>query len=778
MKHKKYLIFWAMVFVVALFATCTGTQSGEEVAVVPDKIDFNYHVKPILSDKCFKCHGPDPNHREAGFRLDTEEGAFKALEDNPEAFAIVKGNVEKSDLVSRVFSDDPTYMMPPPDSHLSLTDYEKIVLRKWITQGAPYKKHWAFIPPERSPVPKVKNDAWPANEIDYFVLAKMEEKGFKPSPKADKERLIRRLAFDLTGLPPTLELADWFLANESPNAYEQLVDTLLASSDYGERMAAYWLDIARYGDSHGYQDDLPRTMWPWRDWVIRAFNENMPYDRFVTWQLAGDLLPNANREQILASAFNRNHKISQEGGIIDEEYRVEYVLDRVNTFGKAFLAASFECSRCHDHKYDPYLQKEYFEVSDFFNRVPETGFVMNLTTPKPFMKITKEDLNGVLSFLNAKNELKDEDDTIEQMVMQDVPGIRKTYVLDRGEYDKHGAEVSAGTPESIMPFDTTKFAPDRLGLAKWLFDPNNPLPARVMMNRLWQELFGKGLVETAEDFGNQGKLPTHPELLDWLAVEFRESGWDMKKMLKEMAMTATYRQSSVVDERIRERDPSNEWLARGSRYRLNAEMIRDNLLATSGLLDREIGGPSVKPYQPPGLWEAVSVGAGLIRGESTYVVDTLDGLYRRSLYTYWRKTMPPPSMLTFDEPARELCEVRRTRTSTPLQALTLMNDPQVLEAARVLAYKIVAKPGLTDEERVAEAFRTILIRYPGEVEKKTLEDYYEDQLEIFNKDKKSAEKLLNVGYYPQNRQLDQAKCAAMMQVITTIYNLDETISKS
>lgn len=743
-------------------------------AGVKGKVDFNFHVKPILSDKCFACHGPDEKKRQADFRLDTEEGAFKALKSNAGHFAIVKGDPDASYLVKRIYSEDPLFRMPPMESNLALTDAEKSVLKRWIEQGAEYKKHWAFIPPSKPELPDAPAD-WVLNEVDNFIWAKQQEVELRPNPTADKERLIRRVSFDLTGLPPTLDQVDEYLKDDSPKAYEKVVDELLASTAYGERWANYWLDVARYGDSHGYQDDLPRVMWPWRDWVIHAFNNNLPYDKFVTWQLAGDLLPDASAEQILATGFNRNHKITQEGGVIPEEYRTEYVVDRTNTFGKAFLGISLECSRCHDHKYDPVSQKNFYSVYSFFNQANEKGLINYGELPKPNIAITQKELKDILKFVNGK--AIGPKDTVRVMVMRD-DNPRKTFVLDRGVYDAPtDVEVSPDAPAAILRYDTGVYGSNRLGLAKWLFDPQNPLTSRVMVNRLWQEVFGRGIVATSDDFGNQGALPTHPQLLDYLAVRFVESGWDIKQMLKLMVMSATYRQSSASDDKQREKDPDNVYLARSSRYRLNTEMIRDNILFSSGLLNREIGGPSVKPYQPEGLWEAIAVGVKG-RGESEYIPDQGDKLYRRSLYTYWRKTIPPPSMLIFDAPLKEFCEVKRVRTSTPLQALNLLNDPQMLEAARVLATRLVENTALSQEEKISLAFRKIISRRPGAEEVEILMQSYQQEHARFQAHPEEAEKFLNVGAYPHNEKLDAVQCAAMMHVVTLLYNLDEAISKS
>lgn len=732
---------------------------------VPDQVDFNLHVRPLLSDRCFTCHGPDANKRESGYRLDTEEGAYAALKDRPDVFGIVPGNVEASEVVKRINSEDPSLVMPPPASNLSLSPTEKEILIKWIDQGAKWKKHWSFIPLAEQPSPK--NASWAQNEIDNWVAQKYEEKGFLPAKKATKERLLRRTSFDLTGLPPSDALRASFLADNSPNAFEKAIDQLIESPAYGEHMATSWLDLARYSDTHGYQDDLERIMWPWRDWVIKAFNENMAYDKFVTWQLAGDLLPNPTKEQILATAFNRNHKITQEGGVIEEEYRVEYVTDRVNTFGKAFLGLTLECAKCHDHKYDPISQKEFFSVYSFFNSVPEKGRIDYGEIPGPKIKISDADLKGILEFVNASNFKGDD---LSLMVMKDSVKPRPTYVLNRGQYDAHGEQVYPTTPAAVNPFGN-ELSKDRMGLAKWLFDEKNPLTARVAVNRIWQSFFGKGLVNTPADFGNQGSLPSHPELLDDLAYEFMTSGWDIQAIQRKILLSATYQQSSKLSPELLEQDPENKWLTRGPRYRMTFEMIRDNVLAASGLLDREIGGPSVKPYQPDGLWAETTSGVGL----TNYIPDKGSSLYRRSLYTFWKRTVPPPAMLTFDAASRDLCEVDRQNTNTPLQALVMMNDPQILEASRVLAYQVI-KEGTSEDDRLRLAFEKVLGRSPSKKESEILTSFLTKEKERFTKAPHQAEAYLTVGQYPQENQTPEV--AAYMSMINTIFNLDEAISKT
>ena len=742
---------------------------------IPDEISFNFHVKPIISDKCFACHGPDANKRKAGLRLDDEAGAKSELVENPGKYAIIPSEPDQSELIARIFSDDENVMMPPPDSHLQLSDLEKAILKKWIDQGAAYELHWSFVPPEKSALPIVKDKDWPQNEIDFFILNAMERIGLSPSLPASKEKLIRRLSLDITGLPPSVGELHRFVLSVDEIKYEEAIDYYLNKPAYGEHLTRDWLDVARYADSHGYQDDSYRTMWPWRDWVIHAFNENMSYNQFLKWQIAGDLLPDANLEQIMATGFNRNHPITQEGGVIDEEYRSTYVSDRTNTLGKGILGLTLECAKCHDHKYDPISQKDYFSMYAFFNNVNEKGLQMDAVQAKnrkyyadaPFITIDDERAEGIFSFLNYSDTVP-----VKVMVMND-SAYRETHVLSRGEYNAPADIVEASTPAIVMEFDES-YPKNRLGLAQWLTDNKNPLTARVYVNRLWALVFGKGIVTTVEDFGNQGALPTHPELLDWLAVDFMEHGWDIKYLLKKIVTSATYQQSSAMPPEKKKSDPENMYYARGPRYRLGAEEIRDYMLATSGLLHGEIGGPSVKPYQPPGLWEETNAGGN--RGILTsYVPDTGDKLYRRSLYTFWKRTLPPPSMAIFDAPNRDLCEVRRQKTNTPLQALALQNDEQILEGARVLAENI-SKGASASQEAVQAMFQHILLRNPTDRELGRMVDYFDQNMEIFSKESDKAEKLIAIGEHASHAS-DTAKTAALMMVAQVLYNLDETITK-
>lgn len=759
-------------FLIYLIEACNNTSATYQGGKLPQIVSYNFDIRPILSDKCFACHGPDENKREAGLRLDIEEDAFAALKEHPDAHALVAGKPEFSQVFLRITTHDSSLLMPPPASNLKLSPYEVQLIEKWIKQGAKYEKHWAFIIPQKPALPEVKNKTWVKNDIDYFILQKMEEKGLEPNEEADKERLLKRLCLDLLGLPPTLEMMDGFLADNSPDAYEKMLDKLMQHPAYGEKMSVHWLDLARYADSHGYQDDGYRTQWPWRDWVIHAFNTNMPYDQFVSWQLAGDLLPEATKEQMLATGFNRNHKITEEGGVIPEEYRFMYVADRTDLFGKGLLGVTLECAQCHDHKYDPFSQKEYYQLYSFFNNIKEVGIESVIGGPetyakKPLMEITNEDIKDILSFVN-----KQDTQQLIVSIMGDLDTLRKTHVLIRGNYETFGEEVAPATPAAILPFDSTKYTGNRLGLAGWLFDKNNPLTARVYANILWQEFFGRGIVKTSGDFGMQGELPSHPALLDWLAVDFMEHDWDIKRFVKQMLMSAAYKQSAVATKEKLATDPENIYLSRGPRYRIHAEFIRDVVLASSGLLNHSIGGPSVKPYQPEGLWEGATSGRGLL---SIYVQDHGEKIYRRGMYTLIKRTVPPPTMAIFDASNRDICEVRRLKTNTPLQALVMMNDPTVLEASRVLAAALLKEP-LEGNEKIVKAFRTIVARNPRDREVEILSNYYNSQLQSI--DEASAAKMLAVGEYPVDETIDKKKLAALMRVIATIYNMEETITKT
>ena len=1064
------------IFCLAVFLFSCQPDLPEEVAVayekLPEALDFNVHVKPILSDKCYLCHGPDKASQKAGLQLDIAEAAYNELPESPGKFAIKPGSLKKSEVFHRILAEDEEVVMPPSESNLKLSDYEKAVIIKWIEEGAEYKPHWAFIPAEKQNPPETKFADWAKNPIDQFVGKRLEEESLTPATSAPKEILLRRLSLDLTGLPPSIAEIESFKNDDSPEAYEKQVDRLLASKHYGEKMAADWMDLARFADTHGYSVDRYRDMSPWRDWVIKSFNKNMPYDQFITWQLAGDLLPNATKEQRLATGFNRLHPQNMEGGIVEEEFKVEYVLDRVNTAGTAFMGLTLGCARCHDHKYDPISQKEYFEMSSFFNNVNEAGQISwDNALPVPTMLWPTEKQEKLLALLEknvkekeqAKEEIAEEESTAfqrwleaekyqqlaqsknlkgmlalfnfdgnslsnkinpsqqgkmkrqssnkelpeftkgaekeglllngdtwfdcakigmfkrsepfsvgievnipksvkdgvifhrgsgaalynfkgfhlalkdnrmqllmahtapdnaiieyaediprdewvqltvtydgsskadgyklfvngeeaftevvvdnlykdivfyegtlggipgiqigaryrgqgiggakvdditifdrmltplevlqlakssafnqitektkeqltkqeiewlfeyylhqqsapynsalqtleiarteqaeslnqvqEVMVMKEMPEPRKTYLLERGQYDAHGEEVFPNTPESVLPMPEA-LPKNRLGFAQWLTHKEHPLTARVAVNRYWQNLFGRGLVNTTEDFGNQGELPSHRELLDWLAVSFRESGWDVKALMKSMVMSATYRQNSKTSKKLRERDPHNILLARGPTVRLSSEMLRDNALSASGLLNRKIGGKSVKPYQPAGLW---------VMNSSKYVRDTGDKLYRRSLYTFWKRTVPHPTLSTFDQPERSECTVRRQKTNTPLQALVLLNDPAFVEACRVMGETITKHA--SPEAGIKNIYTKLTAQ---ELKPQELEVLLKLQKAEYEKFKQHPEKSigwLNTGEYRVNVSLDQALVAANTVVASTILNSDASITK-
>jgi len=1062
-------IFWLIIL--GTFISSCSLNMPDEVAAayqdLPEQIDFNFDVKPILSDRCYTCHGPDENSRKAGLRLDLEEIALKKLASGN--FAFKPGKPSNSESVRRILSEDPEIQMPPPDVHLSLNAREKATIIKWIEQGAEWKQHWAFAKPEKPQIPLIDESSWPAhNPIDNFVQQKLKRKDLQPSASASKERLLRRVSMDLTGLPPTIDEIDSFLQNESAGAYEQVVDRLLSSDAYAERLALDWMDISRYADSHGLHADGWRLMWPWRDWVINAFKDNMSYDQFVSWQLAGDLIPNATREQKLATAFNRNHPMTAEGGAIEEEFRLNYVWDRTETVGTALLGLTINCARCHDHKYDPISQQDYYQLTSFFNNVKELGMTGDdgnygpmlalpdaatedklkelaeeINEKEKQLQLTKEELAGLekyiadlpgdfeknglighypldklkkrtgeqkgyyvdgnsnatsreapliqegvkgkslrftgeydelslqnipnfewtdafsaglwmnttkreagltqtlvgtsgqknnfwrgwdfyldsLNHLNARlihslphnyihvrskdsiktNEWKhvaftydgggkakglnlyidglDVDTSIpydrlyksiktvrsathelyneavkvaksyraftgengifkgrlddiylysralsapeikalagvetdktkaapqywvarntevknaekelsslraqwldhmqpvmEVMVMEEMPQARTPYLYNRGDYEQPIRPVETNTPEALPAFPED-YPKNRLGLAKWIFSKDNPLTARVTVNRYWQMLFGTGLVSTPQDFGVQGALPTHPELLNWLAISFQENNWDVKALLKTIVMSHTYRQSSYTSEKLREKDPMNKLLARANSYRLPAEMIRDNALAASGLLVHQLGGESVKPYQPGNLWiEKNSFSHKLLNYKETKG----DSLYRRGLYTFIRRTAPHPAMTAFDVPSREVCIVKRENTNTPLQALVLLNDIQFVEASKILAERMQKEGGETLEEQIDYAFKLAVSRSPKKEESEILRDLYMSQSQRFKANPKEAKALLAIGEKDVDQSLSHDKTAALAIVANTILNHDETYMK-
>jgi hypothetical protein len=1018
------------ILTVLLGGQLIAARSARATDPVPATIDFNRQIRPILSANCFACHGPDVKARKAKLRLDIKQGALALSRSGGPI--ILPGKSSASELIGRITARADAQVMPPPASGKKLTQAEIDLLRRWVDQGAPWATHWAFVPPQRPAPPRVTDRTWVRNAIDRFILSPLEARGWKPSPEADKATLLRRLTLDLTGLPPTPDEVDAFLADSAPNAYERVVDRLLGSPRYGEQMALHWLDAARYADSNGYEDDYERFMWRWRDWVIDAFNRNMPFDQFTIEQLAGDLLPQATLDQRIATGFNRNHRINTEDGVIAEEWRVETVVDRVETTASVWLGLTMGCARCHDHKYDPITQKEFYQFFAFFNNVAETGSGPEqpvnhppfIAAPRPFEQTRLRALEaaiaraaqevkekeprlaelqgawektaavarpsidwvvlapkevtsaakaklemlpdksiraaganknddrltvvaeaGLKEIIAVRLEILDEDrspltggnqstegtvlladvgvqvngravklvsasSTYSQpdhpitaaidsdpktgwsafphhedphyavfafdkpipntqptkvvirlelhaqspqhqrgrfrlsitgagaphdrggipvpllnivrtptgqrtaaqqkaltayfrahhagavteadrklratvkakqayetrlptvMVMADLPAPRAAFILVRGQYDRHGEKVSSGLPAALWP-KPGRPARNRLDLARWLVDPNHPLTTRVAVNRLWEQFFGVGLVKTTEDFGTQGEPPSHPELLDWLATEFVRLGWDLKALQKVIVMSATYRQASNVSPGLQKRDPENRWLARGPRFRLQAELIRDNALAISGLLVDQLGGPSVRPYQPAGVWNETSSSGNL----QNYQHDQASGLYRRSVYTMWKRTAAPPTMLLFDSPSREVCQVKRSRTNTPLQALALLNEVTFVEAARMLAERMLTQGGSTPEQRITYGFRRATARLPSADELRVLAVGLSQRLTRYRNNTAAAKKLLRIGDSPHGPQIDAAELAAYTLTASVILNLDETITK-
>lgn len=820
-----------------------------------ERIEFNRDIRPILSENCFYCHGQDANKRQADLQLNDRQSAI-------DAGAIVPHDPENSSLIARIFADDRDEVMPPPAANRRLTDDQKQLLRQWIEDGAQFAPHWAFVAPQRPNEPPVQQSDWPRNPIDRFVLAKLEEAGLRPSPEADRATLIRRLSIDLIGLPPTPEEVDAFVVDDDPQAYEKLVDRLLQSAHYGERLALPWLDAARYADSNGFQQDGDTWQWMWRDWVVRALNDDLPFDQFTIWQLAGDLLPEATTDQKIASGFNRNHLLNGEGGAIAEEQRFVNLFDRVDTTATTWLGLTMACAQCHDHKFDPLTMRDYYGLLDAFNRVPETGVPQRMSNrirvAAPFLELpTEENERRIADFesqiaqreadakliadaafegwnlgitaesgaaggalaehiaeilkkaegdrtddekksLDAelrklfneqvrpklaekfpvlkeleslRNQLRDYrgDQIPRPMVMSDAQP-RETAILDRGEYLSPTEKVSFATPAVLPPLPPD--APhNRLGFAQWLVAEDHPLTARVQVNRMWQYFFGVGLVKTAEDLGVQSEYPLHGELLDWLAVTFRENGWSMKAMHRLIVTSATYRQSSRVDSAQLAADPENRLYGRASRFRMPSLVLRDWALAASGLLNEQIGGAPVYPYQPDGIWESLAITK---ERDFTYPQSIGDDLYRRSLYTFWRRTVGPANM--FDSSNRQTCRVRQTTTSTPLHALTTLNDPTWVEAARMLAEQSL-KSSPEFDARLTYAFRRVLARAPTETDLALLRRAYERQLSIYRDNPDGAATLLAVGAAPRDASLDIAEHAAMAEVCRLILNLDEALTR-
>jgi hypothetical protein len=748
-------------------------------------ISYSRDIKPLLAGRCYACHGPDEAKRKAKLRLDVRDVAIRK--------AIVPGKAAASPLIKRITSSDTEEVMPPPRANKEGFTAEQVdLVRRWIDEGAKFDIHWAYVPPVRPPLPEVKDATRVRNAIDRFVAAKLEAVGLPPAPEADRVTLLRRLSFDLTGLPPAPEEVERFLGDSGPRAYEQLVERLLASPHYSERMALYWLDLVRFADTAGYHSDNHRDITLYRDYVLAAFNTNLPFDRFTVEQLAGDLLPNPTRNQQIASGYNKLLMTTEEGGAQAKEYLAKYAADRVRNFSGVWMAATMGCCECHNHKYDPYLTRDFYQLAAFFADVRETpvGRQEETLMPSPQQGEKLRQLDAELAEVRKQKpapaeaakhkerlaKLEAQRNAFVAAIPQTLVTVsvppRQMRVLRRGNWlDDSGDVVQPATPAFLPSPSAKERRATRLDLAKWLISRDNPLTARVFVNRLWKLTFGQGIVKSVDDFGTQGSFPSHPELLDWLAVEFMDSGWDVKHVLRLMVLSSTYRQSSSASRQVREHDPGNALLARQGRFRLDAEMVRDNALAVSGLLVHKVGGPSVKPYQPAGYWSYMNF------PKREWQSDKGEGLYRRGLYTYWCRTFLHPSLLAFDASTREECTAERPRSSTPLQALVLLNDPVYVEAARVFAEKALRQGG-DATQRLRWAFRRTLSRDPRPEEEKVLGDLLARHLTEYRSDKAAAQQLVRTGEWPVPGDLDVAELAAWTSVARVLLNLHETITRS
>ena len=760
-------------------------------ALADSRIDFDREIRPILSEFCYACHGPDAKARKADLRLDRKEDAFR---DRSGSAVIVPGKLTESELIARITSDDPDEMMPPPKFKKRPAAAQIEQLRRWIAEGAKWEGHWSYSLPPSIPAPPVRDERWPRNPIDCFVLARLERERLRPAPEADRATLIRRVSLDLIGLPPTPAEVEAFENDKNPDAYERLVDRLLASGHHGERQARPWLDQARYADTNGYEKDGRRSIWAYRDWVIQAFNRDLPFDQFTIEQLAGDLLPNATAKERIATGFHRNTIVNTEGGVDDEEFRVAAVVDRVNTTMQVWMGSTLACAQCHDHKYDPFTQKEYFQLFAFFNNTTDGGRSnapeLALPTPEQATKLAliRAELTGLQTQLSEATKagkspkskmiedkiaaLKKQEAGIRPvttMVMEELQKPRTTHVLIRGSHNVKGEQVSPGVPRALHPM-SADLPPNRLGLARWLVDPRNALVGRVTMNRLWAQMFGRGIVETSEDFGVQGEPASHPELLAWLAKEFVRQSWSLKSMQRLIVTSATYRQSSRVTPDRLERDPYNRWFSRGPRFRMEAEMVRDQALAVSGLLKNTIGGPSVYPYQPEGIW--------FVPYSNDRWTESRDGnQFRRGLYTFWRRSAPYPTFTVFDAPSREFCCERRARTNTPLQALVTLNDPAFVQPAAALARRVLTESNGTLENRAKFAFRLVLARAPTSAEISHVIELYRENLDAYQRDRAAAKVMAMIEPTKDRVEIDQAELAAWTVIANVLLNLDETVTK-
>jgi hypothetical protein len=755
------------------------------------KLEFNRDIRPILSENCFQCHGFDKNTREAGLRLDVREAA---MADNGGVRAIVPNDPGKSELVHRLFTKVADDVMPPPDAAKHMSEKERNLLKQWIAEGAEYQQHWAYIPPQRPAAPP---SSLSTNPIDAFVLARLKKEGLAPSPRADKITLTRRLSFDLTGLPPHPGLAQKFMSSDDPKLYEVLVDHFLKSPHYGERMAVYWLDLVRWADTMGFHSDDERFSTPYRDYVINAFNSNKSFDQFTREQIAGDLIEHHSEEQLIASGYNRMNQVTGEGGAQPKEYRAKYMADKTRNTSSVWLAATLGCAECHDHKFDPYTIKDFYTFAAFFADLEEPDLVSKgrgsgIFQPAIYVSKNNEDAQKLsaaetkLAELKAakadKNAIAAIDKTIKEIkargtytvISKTLPKPRMMRVLDRGNWmDTSGEVVEPAVPD-FMNFAPTDTALNRLDLANWMVDRKNPLTARVFVNRLWYLFFGSGFSDVLDDLGNQGEWPSHPELLDWLAVEFMDSGWDVKHMVKLIVTSSTYQQQSQSSAELDLKDPKNRLLARQSRTRLPAEFVRDTALSVSGLLNTEIGGRSTKPYQPDGYWADSYKSVG---NPHKYTQDHGEKLYRRGLYTFWKRTFIHPSLMAFDAPTREECVAKRPSSNTPLQALVLLNDPTYVEAARVLAQRMMTEGGESADDKIIWAHQQVLTRNPDATELKMIHTLRNQHLTTYSKDPEAAKALISNGEAAVPKDLDPIELAAWTSVTRTLLNLHEAITR-
>ena len=788
-RHLRPLLLTGLFYITIASFAFAGIEAADNIPDPP--VDYLKEVRPILARHCLSCHGADAAKRKAKLRLDGPDPMAVSIKRSTPV--IVPGNPESSGLYQRVTSENDSQRMPPPDTENNPLQAEEIlVLKNWIQQGAPYAAHWSFTMLTRPKLPSTKKNSWPINPIDHFVLARLEQNGLTPSASADSYTLIRRVSLDLRGLPPSPEEVATFINDTASGSYSRMVDRFLADPAFGERWAGMWLDLARYADSSGYGSDPLRTIWAFRDWVIDAFNQNLSFDQFTVQQLAGDLLENPSTPQMVATAFHRNTMTNTEGGTDDEEFRIAAVKDRVDTTLQVWMGLTMGCAKCHDHKYDPISQKEYYQFFAFFNQTADADH----SDERPLLKLAEETVlekdrlieEQLTKLREQLKEAAEEDQEalkkqIEQAektkpdiptvpIMKELPSdqLRSTTILVRGSFMDKGAEVTTDVPQAFHPL-----APDtpsnRLGIGQWLMDPANPLTARVTANRFWAQLFGSGIVETEEDFGTQGELPSHPQLLDWIASELIESKWNIKSLLRLIVTSATYRQTSRLSSDLLTVDPRNRLFTRGPRFRLKAEMVRDQALALSGLLSRKMHGPSVFPPQPPGLWRAA------FNGDRTWHTSQGPDRYRRGLYTFWRRTVPYPSMATFDAPSREICNIRRIRTNTPLQAFVTLNDPVYVEAAQALARRIVRNGGETPEQRAHFALQLCLTRPPEAKQIKILIELYESEKAFYETDPDAAQQMATNPLGPLPTGMKKEELASWTVVSNVLLNLDEILTK-